>query len=301
MIPQEAPPDRRRKVLVTGASGMLGWHLVPVLEGQGWEVIRVARTGPVTHAIDLCDAAGTGQLIANVAPSVVVHLAAATDVDMCERDPQLAYRQNVLASENVALACAQAGNGIRLVHASTDHVYDGAGLHAEDDVTVRNHYAMSKLAGEQAALRCPGATILRLNFAGRSAHPKRRSFSDWVVESLKANAAIQVFDDVWFSPLRVATLARALAHVAAHPAPGVFNLGSVGQLTKAELAQRLARGLKLAGGRLVAAPLAGRTGMAPRPLGMGMDCTRFARAFSFPLPPIDDEVQALLQEYMDDL
>ncbi len=284
------------KVLVTGATGLLGSTLVPLLRERGCNVSTTARRGDVTASADLCDPDQAVELVRSQQPQAVVHLAAVTDVDLCEREPDQAYRHNVLACANLAHACAQAGD-VRLLSLSTDHLYDGPGLQTEAQVTVRNHYAMSKLAGEYAASRHGRATVLRVNFIGPSLCPGRSSLSDWIVESLRQRKPIQVFDDVWFSPLRMASLAHALAAVMVRPLPGVYNLGARGSLTKAQLAFALARGLGLDAGAMQAAPAATRSGAARRPQGMAMDSSHFERDFGLQLPTVLEEVQALLQEY----
>lgn len=280
---------------------MLGSTLVPMLRGAGHEVVTVARgAGPVSNADFKADVSLPGEaqrLLAAVKPAAVVHLAAATDVDLCERDPDLAYRQNVLAAALLAQACGSGAAAVHLVHVSTDHLYDGAGAHAEGDVTIRNHYAMSKLAGEYAALRHAAATVLRVNFVGRSACPGRTSFSDWVLASLRGGKAIQVFDDVWFSPLRMHTLAGVIAHVLANPSYGVFNTGSRGTMTKAGLAFLLAQGLGLEAAGMRRASIRDAGGLVPRPTGMSMDSSLFTQAFAMPLPGIDEEMHALIGEY----
>jgi dTDP-4-dehydrorhamnose reductase len=286
---------------VTGGAGMLGSTLVPMLREAGHEVVTVSRGAGTAPAADFrADLSRPGEalrVLGTVKPAAVVHLAAATDVDLCEREPDLAYRQNVLAAELLAQACGTAASPVHLVHVSTDHLYDGSGAHAESDVTVRNHYAMSKLAGEYAALRHAAATVLRVNFVGRSACPGRTSFSDWVVASLRAGKAIQVFDDVRFSPLRMHTLAGVIVHVLAHPSYGVFNTGSRGATTKADMAFLLANGLGLDTGGMRRTSIRDAAGLAPRPAGMAMDSSRFAQAFAVALPGTEEEMSALIREY----
>src|SRR5438105_3779156 len=213
------------RILVTGATGLLGCTLVPHLRSRGHEVVASGRDHGDLR-LDLRDATQVQRAIESARPDVVINLAGATNVDACEQDPQAAYELNVLAVENLAQCLAE--SKVRLIHVSTDHVYDGPGPHVEHEVTVRNQYAMSKLAGEQAALRLgQRATVLRTNFVGRSQCARRQSFSDWVVQSARESKPVELFTDVRFSPLRMATLSAMLEQAAAKPGPGgLFNLGA---------------------------------------------------------------------------
>ena len=263
--------------------------------------MTLARGGDVSHRVDLRDSARTLDAVAESRPDCIVHLAAATNVDACEKDPQLAYELNVLASQNVANACRAMATPPALVHISTDHLYDGEGQHQEAAICIRNHYAMSKLAGEYAAQLAPRTTVLRVNFAGRSHCAGRPSFSDWLVQALRSRTAIHVFEDVWFSPLRMATLSEAIWQVAQQPVRGVFNLGCKGQTSKAGYARRLASGLQLDAAHLLPTSLRARTDLTRRPLGMGMDSTRFEQVFNYTLPTLEQEATALCMEYANDL
>src|SRR5512135_3855567 len=138
------------KVLLFGATGMLGSSLGPALLGSGHDVHGCGFSAGVNR-VDVTDRTLTGACVAAVRPDVVINLVAYADVDGCERDLRRAWRLNVLAAEVVAEACA--ANNAHLVHVSTDQVYDGRGPHAEAAPMPANCYALTKYAGELAAAR----------------------------------------------------------------------------------------------------------------------------------------------------
>ena len=152
-----------KRVLVTGAQGLLGSTLVPHLQACGHEVFRHGRKGDIDVGADLIDVGQVNAALDQVAPEVVINLAALTDVDECERSPKLAYLSNVLIVENLVKWIQNNGNTCHLVQLSTDQVYDGLGPHMESDITLTNYYGFSKYAGELAAATVP-STILRTNF-----------------------------------------------------------------------------------------------------------------------------------------
>lgn len=269
---------------------MLGATLVPQLTRGGYAVVRHGNSGAGDVTCDLTDGAAVKALMAAVAPDAVVNLVALTSVDGCERDPDAAYRLNVLSVENLVAAIAD--RGTFLVQISTDQVYDGPGSKKEDSVRLTNTYALTKYAAELAARLVP-STVLRTNFFGPSALPERRSFSDWILDSLSAGRPITGFTDVIVSPLSMLTLSAMIARVLERQVPGVFNLGSHGALSKADFVGKVAQlyGLSVATvtrGRSADAGLA-----AYRPKDMSMDSARFEVAFGVKLPRLVDEISGL--------
>lgn len=280
------------RVLITGARGLLGSELVPLLRVRGHEVVGHARdSGADVHA-DLSDAPQCAAMLEQVAPHTIVNLVALTDVDACERDPQRTYLSNVRSVENLADCMRRGERRCHLVHVSTDQVYDGAGPHQEANVTLRNYYAFSKYAGELAALSAQ-STVLRTNFFGPSRIARRRSFSDWLIGALSSGQAINVFEDVLFSPLSLSRVAVEIDRVIAHALPGVFNLGSREGMSKADFAFALAEELGLP---VTAMRRAGVESARPgvrRPHDMRMDCRRYEAAFGVELPTLRQEIQSM--------
>ncbi|MES2319249.1 MAG: SDR family oxidoreductase [Pseudomonadota bacterium] len=284
------------RVLVCGATGLLGCALVPALRARGHSVVTLGRSGTVDYHADLTMAAAAHAALDHSQPDVIVNLAALTNVDVCESAPNRAYRENVRSVENLASWLARPGRAGHLVQISTDQVYDGPGPHAELDVTITNHYAFSKYAAELAAASVP-STILRTNFFGRSACPGRASFSDWLVQSLQAGTPLNVVTDVLFSPLAIPTLVAQLALVVEQPAPGRFNLGSRAGMSKAEFAFMLAEVLGLDAGAMRRVEAATLSLSAYRPGDMRMDCTLFERTFGVQLPLLADEINLIKKDY----
>src|SRR6056297_856419 len=94
--------DAGMKVLVTGANGLLGSSLCPYLQSCGHQVYRVGRQGQVDLAVDLADYSQIGKAFDQLRVDVIINLAAMTDVDACEDNPQAAYRTNALIVENLS-------------------------------------------------------------------------------------------------------------------------------------------------------------------------------------------------------
>ena len=266
---------------------MLGSTLSPFLAAQGHTVIRHG----LDVACDLTDCAETASMLSATGPDSVVNLVGATNVDKCERHPHSAYLLNTRTVENL-VAGLTGIDGAFLIQISTDQVYNAFGNSDENDVCLTNTYAMSKYAGELAALRMPTA-VLRTNFFGPSRHPTRKSFSDWLLDHFKDGKEFTAFTDVAFSPLLMDTISAAIDRVLCQPAVGVFNLGSHQGMTKADFAVTLAQTFDLPTAVMQWGTTADVKLEAYRPKNMCMNSSKFERAFSMKLPPLSDEIKRL--------
>lgn len=277
------------RVLVTGATGLLGSNVVPYLRRKGLEVIGHGMKKQADVNTDLSDSVVAQLMLDRVAPDVIINLVCLSNVDACEKEPNLAYRLNVLTLENI-VSWIQNHPNTRLVHISTDHVYDGEGLHVEDEVTLRNVYAITKYFSELVALKVNGA-VLRINFFGRSKIAGKKSFSDWLIESLQQEAPITLFTDVMFSPLSMKTLSKMIYIVLHAHVGGVFNLGSRDGMSKRDFAYRLAMRLGLSLAATHDGKLSDMSFTARRPTNMLMDCGRFEQTFNVTLPTLKQEIE----------
>ena len=230
-------------------------------------------------------------------PDVIVNLAALTNVDECERNPQYAYLANVRIVENLSKWMQGNGNTCHLVQISTDQVYDGLGSHVEDDITLSNFYGFSKYAGELAAATV-SSTIVRTNFFGPSQCLARISLSDWLVQSLKQRKSITVFDDVRFSPLSLRRLVELLEQFIVRKQQGVFNLGSREGMSKADFAFILAEVLGLSNKNMTRGALDKINFTAYRPKNMCMDSSHFEKIFDVRLPTLLEEIKSMKDVYV---
>jgi dTDP-4-dehydrorhamnose reductase len=280
------------RVVVTGASGLLGATVLGAFEdAEGWANRSPALPdGTPLRQVDLLGDAG--QALREAAPELVVHCAALTDVDACERDPDAAYALNAHAAAQ--LAAAARALGARFVHISTDAVYDGerAGEHAEDEPPgPANVYAESKLAGERAVLEAhPDALVLRTTMHGWTP-AGRRSFSESILRGLVRGDRLTLFADVRFSPLVVTDHAALIKRLAGQR--GVLNLGAADAVTKEEFGRIVAREFGLSDAQIAGVSLASIGLSAARPRNTALDVTRLGRALGEPPPSVADGVRAL--------
>jgi dTDP-4-dehydrorhamnose reductase len=286
-------------VLVIGATGLLGSTLAPALAASGHSVVTHGFSASAQVKADLSDFDQASSLLAKVQPDCIVNLAALTNVDLCEREPHRAYLLNVATVTNLARAMREQAGPCHLVQISTDQVYDGAGPHAEGQVTVTNTYAFSKIAAELAAAAVP-STILRTTFFGRSRCAARTSFSDWILHALRTEAPLNVFDDILFSPLAIDTLAAMIGRVVQQRPIGLFNLGAKDGMSKADFAFALAKVMDLPTANITRTVSTASPALdAYRPKDMRMDCSLFERTMGLQLPTLIDQIHSLRSDYLE--
>lgn len=279
----------RPTILVTGISGLLG----PYLADAAREVATVHTTSRTQGdtPCDLSDSTAVRDMIRAVSPHLVLHAAAMTDVDGCERDPDAADRANRVCTDNLARAI---GAACTLLYVSTDQVYgDDAGPHREGEEAPVNAYGRSKLAGERAALAHPGGIVARTSFFGPSRTAGRSSLSDFVIRSLSAGERVTLFSDVLFTPLHVTTLSAILIEMFQRGLRGAFNVASRSGFSKADFAIRIAEQRRLS---LHSATIGRSTttpGRAPRPTDLRLDPGRLERALGRPMPLLAQEIARL--------
>jgi len=234
------------KILVTGASGLLGSRLVELAITRGHELCSIYHAHPVTRAnrrrLDLADEKEVRRCLTEEKPEVVIHSAAITDVDFCEKNPELAMRVNESATASLAEACRVAGS--HLVYISSDYVFDGIrGLYKENDEPKPiNVYGQSKLLGEQRVQQssadfCVARTSVLFGW-GRQHRP---NFATWLHENLSANRKVSVVTDQYASPTLNTNLARMLIEVAERRIHGILHLAGNTRISRYEFAIMLAK------------------------------------------------------------
>jgi dTDP-4-dehydrorhamnose reductase len=239
-------------LLVTGASGYLGRALLASSEPPVIAT-RLSSAEPAGQALewlqlDVRDASAVDAVFERVRPAAVIHTA------YRQQGPE-AWDTNVAGSANVARAAARGGR--RLVHISTDVVFDGSGTRPyreDDEPEPLTAYGRSKLEAEHEVVAIhPEALVVRtsLMVGGAEPGPQERL----VLEAAGGDSDVEFFEDEWRSPVLVDDLAAALVELAHRPESGLLHVGGPEAMSRLELARKLAaaHGLPaeaLRGGRL---------------------------------------------------
>ena len=284
------------RLLITGASGLLGANLLLAAHGEHAVTAvshrhRLQLAGATCLQADLTEPQLWPDLLRAARPDAVIHCAALTDVDVCEANPERAERLNAEVPAGLAQACAQAGT--RLVHISTDAVFDGdQGAYAEDDAARPiNVYGATKLRAEQAVLAAlPTAIVLRTNLFGWNAQPKQ-SLTEWFLHKLRRAEPSIGFTDVHVTPLAADDLAAWILRLLASNVSGVLHVAGRESMSKYDIGCRVAEAFGLDArlirpGSVDDAPLRAR-----RPHRLNLNVGRAEQAMGAELPRLGPSLE----------
>ncbi len=282
-------------VLITGSAGQLGRELCERL-APGTEVQACDR-----QQLDLEDFAAIRTVLRARRPAVVINCAAYTAVDAAESDAARAFRVNAEAPGIVAREARAIG--ARVIHCSTDFVFDGRSVrpYTESDATAPlSVYGRSKREGELAVLAAdPTAVVLRLAWVYGA---YGRNFVSSILAAARAGRELRVVDDQVGSPTWAGAIAEAIAQLlqpdtlaAAH---GLYHVAGAGVCSRAELAEAILTGAPdapLATHRVSRISSAELALPAPRPAYSALDASRLARELGIVLPPWRDQLATYLR------
>jgi dTDP-4-dehydrorhamnose reductase len=225
-------------MLVTGAAGATGSYVTTVF--RGYETILTDLTGE-TEYLDVSDPDGVDEAVGATAPDVVLHLAAATDVDECEKCPDLAFRVNAIGTQNVALACQ--AYGATLVYVSTAGVFRGekpTPYTEFDEPDPINVYGHSKLAGERIV-----ASLLDRYYICRAGwmmggRERDKKFVGKLASFIQQGSdTLQVVDDKVGSPTYALDLLAGIKRLLPTGWYGLYHMANEGIATRLEVARAM--------------------------------------------------------------
>ena len=261
-----------KRILITGASGFLGWNLCRFACGA-WDVFGVAfrnsfeLQGARILRADLTRFDETRRLLQEIRPDAVIHAAAAANLNFCQLNPSESHKINVEGAVGIASLCAE--HSVRFVFISTDIVFDGlkAPYREENPVSPINAYGEQKAEAERKILeRNPEAVICRMPLMFGEAGPVAKNFIQPMIQAMKAGREIFLFTDEYRTPISGRDAANGI-FLALSKARGLLHLGGVERLSRFDFGALLRDVLKVPGARLVPCLQQSIAMPAPRPRG----------------------------------
>jgi dTDP-4-dehydrorhamnose reductase len=257
---------------MTGAGGFVAGSVIIQAPGD-WEVHALSGKEPLVgwkgflwHTLDLKQPEVVEKVLTSIAPDVVIHAAAVADIDLCERQPDLARTLNVTLTQAIADSCDCLG--ARLIYLSSDNVFDGErGNYTEADRPIAiNEYARTKVAAEEIAARVASSVIVRVALVmGFGPLGGGNSFLERTVPILRAGQTIHVPPEEIRTPIDVLTLGQALLELAANSCQGPIHVAGNEALDRVTLTRRIAERFGYSPGLVQPRPPAQIAGRAPRP------------------------------------
>jgi len=243
------------KVLVTGANGFTGQHLIKTLVAKGFEVVATSRNASrlpsynnlTYYNIELTDVRNVENLFDLTKPSAVIHTAAMSKPDECAANPSLCNANNIEATQHLLDAATKVDTQ-HFVYLSTDFIFGEGGPHAEDDTPAPlNLYGASKLKAEAlvnaASLK---TTIIRPVFMyGPVWENRRPSFIQWVAGKLQNGESIKVVTDQARTPTYIGDLCWGIRKIINDKVSGTFHLAGKDIVSPYDMAVAVAKHLNL--------------------------------------------------------
>jgi dTDP-4-dehydrorhamnose reductase len=237
----------KKKLLATGASGLLGSKIVKITR-ESYKLIPLYSSKPLNSnslKLDITEREQVFSLFKKVKPDIVIHAASETNVDKCETEKEHAWKVNVDGTRNIAHACNKAE--AKLIYISTDYVFDGekGNYQEHDKPNPINYYGFTKLEGEKQVINtCKNYVILRTSVL-YGWHPWKQNFATWIINQLKQNKEITVVENHYNSPTLADNLAKITIEVVQKDLQGLYHASGSERISRYQFAKQIAKTFNL--------------------------------------------------------
>lgn len=225
-----------KKILVTGCNGQLGRAIQNVYKNDDVEFILTdVVEGSGIHALDITDNAAVMELVASAGPDVIINCAAHTNVDLCEQQWDSAYRINAIGPRNLSIAAEEAG--AKMIHISTDYVFEGNGTRPYtefDEPGPISAYGKTKLEGEKFVQAFSSRYFI---FRTAWLYGDGKNFIRTMLRLSETHDEVSVVCDQLGSPTSAAELARLIRRMEPTFDYGIYHATCEGDTSWAGLAE----------------------------------------------------------------
>lgn len=265
-----------KKLLVTGASGFLGWNICQLAKTE-WDVYGTYCShsldipGVTLLKIDLRNFQEIKRIFSEIQPAAIIHTAAQSSPNFCQSQPEISYSINVTASCNIAGLCAD--YSIPCVFTSTDLVFNGLNppYRETDPVCPVNYYGEQKVMAESGMLECyPLTAVCRMPLMFGIAPTTATSFIQQFIQTLREGKELSLFADEFRTPVSGTTAAQGLL-LALKKVQGRIHLGGKERVSRYDFGRLLVEVLQLPAAGLKGCQQKDIKMAAPRPPDVSLD------------------------------
>lgn len=291
----------KARLLITGGAGLLGMNWA--LSGRNKYAVTVGmhnRDIFLPHVekakISLASITSIIDSLNRIKPDLVIHTVGLTNIERCELHPEEARYINVELAANVAKSCARLG--VPLVHISSDHLFSGHEefVGEEQPVNPQNIYAHTKAEAEVEVLKqYPHALVVRTNFYGWGL-PYRISFSDFIINNFRSGKSLTLFQDVFYTPLDMDELIRAVHALVVKNANGIFHVVGDERISKYQFGLKVAEHFKLDSNLINVGNISDNLSLVKRPADMSLSNEKTCNMLGRNLGGIDEQLIRLKEQ-----
>jgi len=288
------------KFLVTGSAGLIGRQVVKDLSKSDNQVYSCYHNNKpefgILKQMDLRNAEDISKVIDNVRPDVIIHLAAMTNVDLCETEKELASLINTKATEIISKQAAKMD--AFLLYVSTDYVFDGKnGMKKETDMpNPIDYYGKSKLEGEKAVTELARSWCIARTSTPFGIHPTTISFPLFVIRNLRANKDTFAVVDQYTSPTYVPNLSGMIIELATRQIAGIIHVAGSTRISRYKTAELLVEKLGLDSTLLKSSSVNDMNWIAKRPNDSSLDVSKALSVLKEKPLPIKESFDFFIQE-----
>ena len=290
-----------KKVVFFGGSGLLAVNWAKKIY-RDYEVYLIMHKRKiqfpevkVIHFNEDFEASYT-HFILTLKPDLIVNCAALTNVDFCESNPLMASEINTALPKKLALIAKKVE--AKFVQISTDHLFDGKNqIYSEEDpVSPINQYAKTKAAAEKEVLSIDeNALIVRTNFYGWGLS-YRKSFSDFILEGLRNNTDLQLFNDVYYSPIYIGELIRLIHLAIEKNCVGIYNIVGSEVISKYDFGIAIAEVFNLSNESIFTSSIDTKKDLVKRPKNMALDNGKLLKKLNQPILTLKEQLISLKED-----
>lgn len=284
------------KILLLGSTGLLGQALNKEAKKRNLNIVGVAHSN-ADYNLDITNDKELSLLIKEQSPDIIINTCAIVNHKLCDEDTKLAYDVN--ARPSAILSNLADEMGFYYIFISTDGYYNGdkdKKHSVNDKIWLLNEYARTKYAGECLTLTNKNALVIRTNIIGFKGRENQPTFLEWVINSLKEQAEMTLFDDYFTSSITVTQFSKALFDLIEKKPAGVLNLASSQVSSKKEFIEEVAKELNFSLSNAKTGSVSSLT-TSRRADSLGLDVSETEKLLGYNLPNLKAVVEQIKEEY----